>query len=231
LASSQLEGEKNMLRRKIRIKMTTALIAFAIAIGIVLLVGRSETQQYVIFEPPPPPPPTSSVNVEINLPAITLPNNTLPPIQFPTLMEIDEWLAIISEAAPAYDSPFYGIHDTFQPAIVDRIIDGDTIVVIMSNGDSERVRFIGVDAPEMGRFGVEEGAEPGAIEARDFVAELIPPGSIVWLESVGNDRDRFERLRRYIWMEMPYDAEAQRETLTVNRLLLEHGHAVVRPRQ
>lgn len=115
------------------------------------------------------------------------------------------------------------------PATVSRIIDGDTIDVIMQSGETERIRFIGIDAPEMGRFGVEEGAEPGAIEARDFVAELIPVGTIVWLESQGQDRDRWDRLRRYVWLESPTNVTQQRDSLTINRLLLTHGHAVVWP--
>jgi len=123
----------------------------------------------------------------------------------------------------------------FEQAQVHRIIDGDTIDVLMPNEEIERVRFIGVDAPEMGRFGVEEGAEIGAIEARDFVARTIPVGSTVWLESIGNDRDRFDRLRRYVWTELPNvevdngNISQLRQSMTINGLLLHYGYAVVWP--
>ena len=113
----------------------------------------------------------------------------------------------------------------FMAAYVTRIIDGDTIVVQLPNGVEERVRFIGVDAPEM-NFRSDEPPEDGAQEATDFVAGLIPPGTMVWLESRGNDRDRFERLRRYIWLEIPICPNVSREELTLNRLLVAYGHAV-----
>jgi len=123
----------------------------------------------------------------------------------------------------------------FEQTQVHRIVDGDTIDVLMSNGEIERVRFIGVDAPEMGRFGTEEGAEIGAVEARDFVARTIPVGSTIWLESVGNDRDRFDRLRRYVWTELPNvevgngNISQLRQSMTINGLLLYYGYAVVWP--
>jgi len=115
----------------------------------------------------------------------------------------------------------------FEEVEVHRIIDGDTIDVLMSNGDVERVRFIGVDAPERGEVGFDE--------ATNFVANLIPRGTIIWLESVGNDRDRFGRLRRYIWIELPSgevvneNISQLRQRMTVNGLLLNYGYAVVWP--
>ena len=78
-------------------------------------------------------------------------------------------------------------------AVVARVIDGDTIELV--NG--ERVRFIGVDAPEIG--------EPGADEATEFVRELVE-GHTVWLERDGNNTDRHGRLRRYIWLQYPTDS-------------------------
>jgi len=101
-------------------------------------------------------------------------------------------------------------------AVVERVIDGDTFVL----ATGERVRFIGVDAPEIG--------EPGADEATEFVRELTE-GQTVWLESDGNDFDRFGRLRRYIWLELPTDPtdEEQIRAYMLNALLLEHGLAEV----
>jgi micrococcal nuclease len=104
-------------------------------------------------------------------------------------------------------------------AQAERIIDGDTL--LLTNG--ERVRLIGVDAPEMDT--------PEGQEAAEFVRGLISPDQNIWLEAVGNDRDRFNRLRRYVWIEIPTDLQDthQRRMLTVNGLLLEYGHGVVWP--
>jgi micrococcal nuclease len=101
-------------------------------------------------------------------------------------------------------------------AFVTRVIDGDTIV--LSNG--ERVRFIGVDAPEVG--------QPGADLATHFVRELIDR-KIVWLEVDGPDRDRYGRLRRYIWIQEPINVDdpAEIRSFQLNALLLEYGLASV----
>ena len=105
------------------------------------------------------------------------------------------------------------------------VIDGDTIIIY----SGERVRLIGVDAPEMG-FGSSQ-YEIGATEATEFVRSLVSVGQVIWLESQGSDRDRFGRLRRYVWLEIPTDINDpdQRRTLTINGLLLEYGYATVWP--
>lgn len=54
-----------------------------------------------------------------------------------------------------------------EPARVEYVHDGDT--VILANGG--KLRLIGVDTPEMGD--VRHPAEPLAVEARDFVRELL----------------------------------------------------------
>jgi micrococcal nuclease len=102
-------------------------------------------------------------------------------------------------------------------AVVLRVIDGDTIVLTCG----ERVRLIGIDAPERG--------EPGADEATQFVIERGGRGVTVWLEADGADRDRFGRLRRYVWLKHPgntYDEDEIRQ-YQLNAMLLEEGLARV----
>jgi len=105
-------------------------------------------------------------------------------------------------------------------AVVNRIIDGDTLDVMIGE-TRERVRLIGVDAPE--RF------QSGFQEAADFVAYVAPIGSTVWLQEDGRNRDHFGRLRRYIWLETPrtLTEESEVRALMLNAKLLEQGHAVV----
>ena len=106
-----------------------------------------------------------------------------------------------------------------QSAIVSRVIDGDTIDVEFTiNEQRERVRFIGIDTPEIG--------EPGADEATQFVREKID-GQTVWLEADGNNRDAFNRLRRYIWLRLPPDPmdEIYIRQYMLNALLLSNGLA------
>lgn len=103
---------------------------------------------------------------------------------------------------------------TLTSATVQRVIDGDTFV--LTNG--ERVRFIGIDAPEIG--------EPGAATATEFVRSRVE-GRTVWLEADGADRDQFGRLRRYIWLQQPTNSNdhAQIRAHMLNAQLLQQGHA------
>jgi len=104
-------------------------------------------------------------------------------------------------------------------AEVVRVIDGDTIVAIV-HGTDERVRFIGIDTPERGEAGFEE--------ATAFTQDAIDDaGGTVYFEQVGADRDRYQRLRRNIWLAIPTDFETQRHELLLNQRLLDAGLAVV----
>ncbi len=78
-------------------------------------------------------------------------------------------------------------------ATVERIIDGDTIIVLLEPGGAEaRVRLLGVNSVERGECGFREATE--------FVADLIPPGTQVRLvvDDSQGDRDRYDRLLRYV---------------------------------
>jgi len=99
---------------------------------------------------------------------------------------------------------------------VQRVIDGDTLE--LTNG--ERIRLIGVDAPELN--------QSGGNEARLFVENKVL-NRVVWLEADGNDRDTFGRLRRYVWLQQPSNPqdESQIRNYMLNALLLINNHANV----
>jgi micrococcal nuclease len=94
-------------------------------------------------------------------------------------------------------------------AVVVRVIDGDTIRVLLPNGAEESVRLIGIDASERG--------EPLADEATAFLARLIQ-GETVVLVSDQSDRDRYDRLLRYVFV----------DDLFVNEELVRSGLAYAR---
>ena len=85
------------------------------------------------------------------------------------------------------------------PAAVSRVVDGDTIDVVVSNGSEERVRLIGPDTPE-----VYGGVECYGREASSFVKGVLSPGTLVFLEADVRDRDDTpgHRLLRYVWAEV-----------------------------
>ncbi len=73
-----------------------------------------------------------------------------------------------------------------ESRIAEKAIDGDTI--LLQNG--ERLRLIGLDAPEKG--------EDCWLEARDRLHELVAGKSLV-LERDASERDKYGRLVRFVY--------------------------------
>ena len=96
-----------------------------------------------------------------------------------------------------------------------RVVDGDTLIVKM--GDSEKyVRLIGVNAPESVHPD-ETKNTPEGVAASNYLKELLPQGSLVYLEYDVDRYDSYERTLAYVYLE-------DKETM-VNLLLLENGYA------
>lgn len=92
--------------------------------------------------------------------------------------------------------------------LVDRVVDGDTIVL----ATGERVRYIGIDAPEVGR-----NAEPLGEESTEANRRLVEHRYVHLVRGV-TDRDRFGRLLRYLIVDgILVEAELVREGLAVAR--------------
>ena len=80
-----------------------------------------------------------------------------------------------------------------------RVVDGDTIIVRI-DGRDVRVRYIGVNAPELANLERGVDTECGALEAARANRELVE-GRSVALERDITDRDRFGRLLRHVWVD------------------------------
>ena len=91
---------------------------------------------------------------------------------------------------------------------VARVVDGDTIV--LSGG--RRVRYIGIDTPEVGARREHYGPEAG-----DFNASLVQ-GQTVHLEKDVSEVDRFGRLLRFVYA----------DGILVNAELVREGYARAR---
>jgi endonuclease YncB( thermonuclease family) len=90
-------------------------------------------------------------------------------------------------------------------AEVSRVIDGDTIVV----GGGARVRYVGVDTPEVG-----EDPEPFGPEATELNRRLVEGRSVLLVKDT-SDRDRFGRLLRIVYA----------DGILVNAELVREGYA------
>lgn len=85
---------------------------------------------------------------------------------------------------------------TGAPATVVEVVDGDTVVVDVV-GQTERVRLIGIDTPE-----VDGGFLPAECygeEASAFTKSLLPVGTEVRLTRDAEARDRYDRLLAYVY--------------------------------
>lgn len=76
------------------------------------------------------------------------------------------------------------------------MVDGDTIHVRIG-GAVEKVRYIGVNTPEVGH--PRRGEEPGGREALALNRRLVG-GKAVRLELDVQARDRYGRLLAYVWV-------------------------------
>jgi micrococcal nuclease len=83
-------------------------------------------------------------------------------------------------------------------AVVDFVIDGDTIDVII-DGREERVRLTGIDTPEKARRDGSAPEECFAEAATDFAIELLPIGTPVQLVRDVVARDDFGRMLAYVY--------------------------------
>lgn len=122
-------------------------------------------------------------------------------------------------AAVAYDR-FPPLHRPLLPtraveARVTGVIDGDTIEI----EGGERVRYIGIDTPEIrrrGRRGWEYRPEPLAEDAKEYNRRLVM-GRRVRLEFDVQERDRYGRLLAYVYV----------DGTLVNAELVRQGYAVL----
>ena len=98
-----------------------------------------------------------------------------------------------------------------------RVVDGDTLVIDRGHGN-ERLRFIGMDAPESVKPG--SPVESMGREAAAANAALVEGREIV-LERDVSETDQYDRLLRYAWLR---EGDAW---LMVNLELVRRGYAQV----
>lgn len=97
-----------------------------------------------------------------------------------------------------------------EQVYVKRVVDGDTFIT----GEGDRVRLIGIDAPES----AIPDTQPEAYgpEASAFLEELIE-GETVYMEKDVSETDRYDRLLRYVYLS---------DGTFVNEYIVEEGYAV-----
>jgi micrococcal nuclease len=104
-----------------------------------------------------------------------------------------------------------------EPATLASVTDGDTIRVTMG-GIEEPVRLILIDTPETND--PNNPPECYGQEATAYLEWLLSLGGELYLESDVSDRDRFDRLLRYAWLDF-----GDGEVYLVNEVMARSGYA------
>ena len=112
--------------------------------------------------------------------------------------------------------------DDAVPMRVDKVHDGDSINLTKPNDDwYEQYRIVGIQAPEIEGFREEECYGP---ESAKFAQELMPVGSIVWIQQDISDKDPNGRFLRHIFIE----DEETGEFFLLSEVLVRGGYARAR---
>lgn len=104
-----------------------------------------------------------------------------------------------------------------EAVTVSRVVDGDTFVLT----DGRRVRLIGVNTPESTNRNEEYGKE-----ASQYTSSKLT-GKQIWIQKDVSETDRYDRLLRIAWLEVPTDDMDEHEIRTkmFNADLVLNGYA------
>lgn len=111
-----------------------------------------------------------------------------------------------------------------------RVVDGDTLVVRFDTGEDEKVRLIGINTPESvapNSYRTKNTKE--GEEVSKYVKTMLEDVDTVYLQSDTSDRDKYDRLLRYVWLDIPDDVynKSEIKEKMLNAILVEDGIAEV----
>lgn len=110
----------------------------------------------------------------------------------------------------------------FEEARIHWVADGDTIDVETDNG-IDRIRVIGIDAPETHHPDKSRNCIEG-MYATSYARKLMPAGMPIWLEKDTEDKDKYGRLLRHVWLSNPMSTSFADASLACK--MVGSGHAV-----
>ena len=101
------------------------------------------------------------------------------------------------------------VSNEIEIAEVSDVVDGDTIKVYL-NGKKYTIRMIGIDTPESVHPDKSKNTVYGQ-KASEYAKEMFFEGQTVYLSKDISDKDKYDRLLRYIWLEKPTDLNNETE--------------------
>ncbi len=100
-------------------------------------------------------------------------------------------------------------YDDIETVEVASVVDGDTIKVYLE-GERYTIRMIGIDTPESVHPDESKNTIYGQ-KASDYAKQTIKKGQTVYLSKDVSDRDKYDRLLRYVWLEKPVNVNDENE--------------------
>ncbi|WP_373600686.1 thermonuclease family protein [Paraclostridium bifermentans] len=93
-------------------------------------------------------------------------------------------------------------------ATVDRVVDGDTVEIILPSGKEVDTRLLLIDTPETKH--PKLGVQKFGPEASDFAKSVLKPGDTVYFElDKGDKTDKYGRYLGYLWYTCPEDGNLE----------------------
>lgn len=109
--------------------------------------------------------------------------------------------------------------DSFTKAVVKRVVDGDTIIAVIDNKEY-RIRLIGINCPEY-----TSKIEVYGKEATEYTTKMLT-GKTIYLEKDVSETDKYNRLLRYVWLQVPKQfSEEEIKNKMFNAMLVLNGYA------
>lgn len=97
---------------------------------------------------------------------------------------------------------------------VDRVVDGDTIVVSRPSESEQKVRLIGINSPES--VDPRRAVQCYGKEASDYLKLLLTGKQVTLVSDASqSDRDKYDRLLRYVFL----------DTENINQRMIADGYA------
>ncbi|GGE28159.1 hypothetical protein GCM10011571_32820 [Marinithermofilum abyssi] len=105
-------------------------------------------------------------------------------------------------------------HAATYTATVKSVVDGDTININETVQGTSKIRLLSIDTPETYYNG--QNQNPWATNAKNYLVNLLPPGTKITLETDVDEVDGYGRLLAHVW----------KGNLDVNKEIVRQGHAV-----
>jgi len=117
----------------------------------------------------------------------------------------------------------YGVKLRVDPSVLvacelERVVDGDTIIVHDPDNKRLRVRLTGINAPESVAEDESRNTEEGRTSSK-FMKELMKDIKTVYLEYDVGRTDQYNRTLAYVWIKY------EDTYVMVNEIILATGHA------